>query len=346
MIINQLLTLLQFLMAVKLLLMNPIGVLPRMVKILRSYRVSTLAVKSPALSITYGEFGLSELFKLSTSTIRIKYIMKTIINLLIVLLGGVSFAQVGIGTANPDASAALDIESTEKGFLPPRMTEDERGTISTPASGLIVWCTNCGSDGEMQVFNGTTWTNLIGDAAAETPPQVGDFRDGGVVFYVAPTPTDLNGDGDPDIGLVCAVEDQSVGIQWSNGSNTVTGATATAIGAGAANTTTIIQEQGATQTNYAAGLAKAYNGGGFNDWFLPSKDEFNEIYQNRTEIDNTSVANGGSNLAGYTYYWSSTETAKKYAWIQPINFGSQSPYGLKSVTFYNVRAIRAFKIND
>ena len=266
--------------------------------------------------------------------------MKTITLLLSLLLCSVSFAQVGIGTTTPDASAALDVESTDKGFLPPRMNEAERDAISTPAAGLIVWCTNCGSDGEVQVFNGTTWTNMIGGAATEPPPQVGDFRDGGVVFYVASTPIDLNGDGNDDTGLVCAIEDQSTGVQWYNGSFTNTGATATSIGAGAANTATIITSQGATQTDYAAGLAKAYNGGGFTDWFLPSKDELNQMFINKSSINNTANSNGGSSL-GSALYWSSTETDNQFATKQNFGTGFQAT-GAKKYDISKVRAVRAF----
>ena len=266
--------------------------------------------------------------------------MKTITLLLILLLNSISFAQVGIGTTTPESSAALDVKSTNKGFLPPRMTEADRNAITAPAAGLIIWCTNCGSDGEVQVFNGTSWTNMIGDVAAEAPPQVGDFRDGGVVFYVAPTPTDLNGNGNLDTGLVCAIEDQSSGIQWNNGSFTTTGATATAIGTGAANTTTIIQEQGATQTNYAAGLANDYNGGGFTDWFLPSKDELNEIFQNKSIINTTATSNGGTNFFTSPYYWSSTEFDQYLAWMQYFSFGFQNDGGKDEPG--RVRAVRAF----
>jgi len=80
-----------------------------------------------------------------------------------------TFAQVGIGTSTPNASAALDITSTTSGLLPPRMTEAQRNAISTPAAGLIVYCTDCGANGELQLFNGTSWVNMVGGTAAAGP---------------------------------------------------------------------------------------------------------------------------------------------------------------------------------
>lgn len=50
-----------------------------------------------------------------------------------------SQAQVGIGTATPDASSMLDVSSTTTGFLTPRMTTTERNAIVSPADGLIVY---------------------------------------------------------------------------------------------------------------------------------------------------------------------------------------------------------------
>jgi uncharacterized protein (TIGR02145 family) len=86
-------------------------------------------------------------------------------------------AQVAINTdgSSADASAMLEVKSTEKGFLPPRLTESQRDAIASPATGLWVWCTDCGDNGEMQVYNGTAWTNIIGGeaaAAAEPVPNV------------------------------------------------------------------------------------------------------------------------------------------------------------------------------
>jgi len=80
-------------------------------------------------------------------------------------------AQVAITTdgSSADGSAMLEVKSTTKGFLPPRMTETQRDAISTPATGLIVFCTDCGDNGEAQIYNGTAWTNMIGGAASAGP---------------------------------------------------------------------------------------------------------------------------------------------------------------------------------
>jgi hypothetical protein len=99
--------------------------------------------------------------------------MKKILILLAILTSIVATAQsVGInadgGAAN--ASAMLDVKSNTKGFLPPRMTYAEKTAISTPAAGLIVWCTDCGTAGELQVNNGTSWTNMTGGTASATVP--------------------------------------------------------------------------------------------------------------------------------------------------------------------------------
>jgi hypothetical protein len=63
-------------------------------------------------------------------------------------------AQVGINTTNPHTSAALDVESTNKGFLPPRMTTNERDDIENPAEGLTIFntITKC-----IETWDGDQW---------------------------------------------------------------------------------------------------------------------------------------------------------------------------------------------
>ena len=168
--------------------------------------------------------------------------------------------------------------------------------------------------------------------------SVGDFYQGGVVFYIFES-GDTGYIAGETHGLIAAVADQSSGIRWYNGSNTTTGASATTIGTGSANTDAIIAAQGATETSYAAGLARAYSGGGYTDWFLPSKDELNKMYLNRATINTTAASNGGSNFANADY-WSSTEYDYNLAWEQYFFNGYQNYYN----KYYTdiVRAVRAF----
>jgi hypothetical protein len=70
--------------------------------------------------------------------------------------------NIGIGTANPDPSAAVDVTSVSKGFLPPRMTREQLQAIPAPAEGLIVYCTDCASDaeGRLALFMDGSWHSL------------------------------------------------------------------------------------------------------------------------------------------------------------------------------------------
>jgi len=100
--------------------------------------------------------------------------MKTrILSTLIVFLSLGTFAQVGINTDNstPDASAMLDVKSTEKGLLIPRMDSAQRVAIATPATGLLVYQTD-GTDG-FYFYNGTAWISLNG-STANIPDAIAD----------------------------------------------------------------------------------------------------------------------------------------------------------------------------
>jgi uncharacterized protein (TIGR02145 family) len=97
--------------------------------------------------------------------------MKYTFTAILLFIRVLAFSQVGIGTATPQSSALLDITSTSKGLLPPRMTFDQKTAIVSPAMGLLIWCSNCGTNGQHQVFNGTTWTNLCGTAPLGAIPN-------------------------------------------------------------------------------------------------------------------------------------------------------------------------------
>ena len=96
--------------------------------------------------------------------------MKKLLLFAALLVTALSFSQVGIGTTTPKASAQLDVTSTNKGFLPPRLTYDQKTAIDSPVAGLLIWCSDCGTNGESQVYNGTTWTNISGTTASFAKP--------------------------------------------------------------------------------------------------------------------------------------------------------------------------------
>ena len=240
---------------------------------------------------------------------------------------------VGASSA-ASASAVLEASSTTQGFLPPRMNYYQRTQIVSPIAGLTIWCSNCGASGEMQVFNGGAWTNMIGGTATETISlSIGDSYQGGKVAYIL-----VSGDPSYDVntphGLIAATSDQTVpeiGIKWDRGTYTITGATGTAIGTGLSNTNKIIASQGEPAITYAAGLARAYTGGGYTDWYLPSKDELEKLQSNKGTI---------GDFYNF-YYWSSSEVDESKAWFQFFWNGRQYQ-NVKGELRPLVRAIRSF----
>jgi hypothetical protein len=81
-----------------------------------------------------------------------KIILKCFLIQLILLPSICIYAQVGMGTTTPDASSALDVSSTSKGLLMPRLTTTERDNISLPATGLMIFNT---SSNDVQLNTGT-----------------------------------------------------------------------------------------------------------------------------------------------------------------------------------------------
>jgi len=148
---------------------------------------------------------------------------------------------------------------------------------------------------------------------------IGQEYQGGIIVYI--DSTGLH-------GLIAAKSDQSIGATWYNGAFGITSATGKIIGTGPNNTRKIIRAQG--DGIYAAKVCANYRPDvTYNDWYLPSKNELNEVYKQRSFIS-----------AGPYVYWSSTENDSNTAWGQNFSTGGRK----KSIKdkIYHVRAVRDF----
>lgn len=148
---------------------------------------------------------------------------------------------------------------------------------------------------------------------------IGDTYGGGIIFYI---------DGTGQHGLIAAASDQSAAI-WGCYGTLITGADGAAIGTG--NQNTIAIEAGCTTPGIAADICANLSLNGYDDWYLPSKDELNELYINRAVV------------GGFieVYYWSSTQNGNWYAWEQAFTI-TFSQYSDDKIHGHYVRAIRSF----
>jgi hypothetical protein len=190
--------------------------------------------------------------------------------------------------------------------------------------------------GDMQWWNGSKWVMIpVGannttlkncngiptwvTSAASCPFLIGDIGPaGGIVFYIA--------DATGKHGLEAAPTDQSPGIPWGC-YGTEVGGTSVAVGGGKANTIAINTVCG---TGTAAQIATNYSLNGFSDWYLPSKDELNLLYEQKALV---------GSFSNYLY-WSSTEPNGSSAWSQ--DFVNGNLYVPTKIQLFPVRAIRYF----
>lgn len=188
----------------------------------------------------------------------------------------------------------------------PGITKIEQNLLPNTGYTRYVWAYNSCGNSAVVMLNSQTLGFTIGQTFG-----------GGIIFYI---------DATEQHGLISAPNDQGQG-QWGC-LGYYLGGTSPNLGTGMLNTEFIMTHCG---NSVAAQLCSNLILNGFDDWFLPSKDELNQLYLHKNMV--------GSFLDGHIY-WSSSEHTPNDAWYQIFDDGSQN-YGWKNGG-YNVIAIRAF----
>jgi hypothetical protein len=234
-----------------------------------------------------------------------------------------TYGQIAInedGTP-PDNSAILDLQSTSKGLLIPRIDFNNKPDPAAP--GLLIYVTANGPNGNdaLYLFDGTNWLKLAAAAGG-----LGEHKEGGVVFWL-----DYSGNH----GLVSAVADQDYAEWGCFGTLIGPDAEHSVIGTGDTNTAAIIA--GCSTPGIAASICDNLDLNGYTDWYLPSVDELWQMFLQRA-----SIGGFATNLYwSSTEFWSTDDSSGEGAWIVWFDGDGLSGWTSKAGVL-NVRCVRKF----
>jgi len=255
--------------------------------------------------------------------------------------------SVAIGTSTPAASAALDITSTTQGLLLPRLTYVQKTAIANPVAGLILFCSDCGLTGEMQLYNGTSFVNMIGNAGQFAMPGISSTT---AISAITTSSANSGGVINSDGGAAVTAR----GIVWGTSTApTIALATKTTNGTGVGTFTSAMSGLTAGVTYYVRAYATNSVGTKYG-----SEISFNTSQAVATLAATTTVSaigsttatsggnityNGGATVTVSGVVWSTTSTPTIALSTKTTNGAANGAYtssitGLTPGTLYYVRS--------
>ena len=260
-----------------------------------------------------------------------------------------SNAQVGIGvaTVNVNRLAQLDVTSTTKGFMPPRMNYQERNLllVTSESAGLIIYCTDCGSNGggEPEFYNGSAWVSMIGASVSGNLPTLAPTSS---ITAIGNESATSGGDILADGGAAVCLR----GVCWGTSSNpTITLSTKTLDGTGIGTFTSAITGLTNNTTYYIRSYATNVTGTAYGNEVvyttLPtiSTSTISNIGYTSATCGGTISAGGNATITARGVCWSTNSNptiALSTKTVDGTGMGSftSSITGLTEIATYYVRS--------
>jgi hypothetical protein len=196
------------------------------------------------------------------------------VNITSLINSGVSSGTYGSGLAIPIISVdekGRITSATTSAISPysfPNKTSAQKNAMTSMSTGTVIWCSDCGTRGQMQVYNGYEWTDLTGAAALTNSISFGAISSSNISSSTASISTTINTDGGSSI--------TSRGIVWNTSINpTIALSTKTSSGTGTGTFTESINGLSTSTIYYVRTYATNANG---------------TVYGNEISITTTGVA--------------------------------------------------------
>ena len=260
-----------------------------------------------------------------------------------------SHAQVGIGvaTANINRLAQLDVTSTTKGFMPPRMNYQERNLllVTSESAGLIIYCTDCGSNGggEPEFYNGSAWVSMIGASVSGNLPTLAPTSS---IIAIGNESATTGGDILADGGATVCLR----GVCWGTSSNpTIRLSTKTVDGTGIGSFTSSIKALTNNTTYYIRSYATNVTGTAYGNEVvfttlpISSTSSISNLMATTADCGGNISAGGNATITARGVCWSTNSNptiALSTKTVDGTGMGSftSSITGLTKITTYYVRS--------